>query len=249
MKTKSKKQIILSVIGILTALLSYQFIYSSYMEKTRLIENETTKLETRVDKFKSLQENASFYQEEIDRMNNEMASIYKQFPGDVKQEDEIMLVKDMEENIDNLSISSLSFGTQEESKKESTSDTSQTITTGANTSTDASSQINSEGITSEEISAQTSPAAFPTLYKTPLNLAYKVSYSGLKDMVKYIYNKKERMTIDSISVYFDSSTGDLSGNMVVNMYLMKGTDNSYIGQDIPNITHGTDNIFGSTQTQ
>ena len=49
------------------------------------------------------------------------------------------------------------------------------------------------------------------------------TYASLKDMVDYLADQTGRMTLDNVNASFDSSTGNLSGSITVNLFFMAGT--------------------------
>lgn len=52
----------------------------------------------------------------------------------------------------------------------------------------------------------------PTLYRTQDTLSYKGSYENLKKAVTYINGQTGRMTVDNITMTFDSGSGGLTRN-------------------------------------
>lgn len=83
------------------------------------------------------------------------------------------------------------------------------------------------------------------VYKTPVNISFTSTYFGFKEVMNFINSHKNKMSVNSVSLSFDSETGNLSGSMEINQYAMLGTDQVYEPPvfNAPNI--GTDNIFGS----
>ena len=55
------------------------------------------------------------------------------------------------------------------------------------------------------------------------------------------------MTLDNVNASYDTSTGNLTGTIIVNMFSMTGTDNSYSEPDAGDVAYGTDNIFGTIE--
>ena len=86
------------------------------------------------------------------------------------------------------------------------------------------------------------------LYRYPVTISYTTTYQGLKQAINYINNYGERMTIDSVSVAFDESTGLLEGTMVLNLYtLSDSVKPHYTIPQISGIPIGNPNIFGTYQ--
>ena len=56
------------------------------------------------------------------------------------------------------------------------------------------------------------------------------------------------MTLDNVNASFDSSTGNLSGSITVNLFFMAGTGQTYTEPDAGSVAYGTDNIFGTIES-
>ena len=74
------------------------------------------------------------------------------------------------------------------------------------------------------------------------------TYASLKDMVDYLADQTGRMTLDNVNASFDSSTGNLSGSITVNLFFMAGTGQTYTEPDAGSVAYGTDNIFGTIES-
>ena len=66
-------------------------------------------------------------------------------------------------------------------------------------------------------------------------------------MVDYLADQTGRMTLDNVNASFDSSTGNLSGSITVNLFFMAGTSQTYTEPDAGSVAYGTDNIFGTIE--
>ena len=55
------------------------------------------------------------------------------------------------------------------------------------------------------------------------------------------------MTLDNVNASFDSSTGNLTGTMTINIFSMTGGSTSYSAPDAGSTVYGTDNIFGTIE--
>ena len=67
-------------------------------------------------------------------------------------------------------------------------------------------------------------------------------------MVDYLTDQTGRMTLDNVNASFDSSTGNLSGSITVNLFFMAGTGQTYTEPDAGSVAYGTDNIFGTIES-
>ena len=81
------------------------------------------------------------------------------------------------------------------------------------------------------------------LYKMPLSYSFLCTYDGFKDMVNYIFEDGDRKSINVVTLAFDSETGNLQGNITVDLYTLTGTDKEYKPTTIPPTTTGINDIF------
>ena len=72
--------------------------------------------------------------------------------------------------------------------------------------------------------------------------------TAIQDMVDYLADQTGRMTLDNVNASFDSSTGNLSGSITVNLFFMAGTGQTYTEPDAGSVAYGTDNIFGTIES-
>lgn len=81
------------------------------------------------------------------------------------------------------------------------------------------------------------------LYKMPINYSFLCTYDGFKDMVNYIFEDGDRKSINVVTLAFDSESGNLQGNITVDLYTLTGTDKEYKPTTIPPTTTGINDIF------
>lgn len=81
--------------------------------------------------------------------------------------------------------------------------------------------------------------------QTTMSMNFMTTYNGFKKLVEYIKNYPDKTVIDSVSVNYDSSTGDLNGSLVIKRFSLTGTGKVYEEPYIDDINIGTDNIFGT----
>lgn len=88
----------------------------------------------------------------------------------------------------------------------------------------------------------------PVLYRTQDSMQFTGTYTSLKDMVDYLADQSGRMTLDNVNASFDSTTGNLTGSITVNMFSMAGTGKTYTEPDAGSVAYGTNNIFGTIES-
>lgn len=84
-------------------------------------------------------------------------------------------------------------------------------------------------------------------YCTSLSANYRATYKGLKDVILYTADQDDRMVVDTVTASFDGTTGNLVGNMTINMYTVAGTERMYEKPYVPAMNMGIENIFGTIE--
>ena len=228
---KSDINLLLGFLGVLIAFCAYQFVYLKMEERTADLEAKNAKMRTEIATMESWLPDQEFYESEMERMNQEISAIVKEFPANVLPEDDMKLAYQM----DNLSSSSYVF-----INSMSFTDPAVSYTTTYDTS-------KADISTANPISVEPLYPVY-TLYNTQVNMGIDCSYSGIKGMIEAIYNKKDRKSIDSIVLSFDETTGRLGGSLAMTSYFLYGSDTVYVEPDLYEIHKGTNNIFGTVES-
>lgn len=84
-----------------------------------------------------------------------------------------------------------------------------------------------------------------SLYGTPVVYTFTVPYDDMKKVVRMIQEDEERRNVETITLSYESGSGELVGNMTVHMYAVTGTGKKYVAPNVPSMMLGTDNIFGT----
>ena len=209
-------QLLLSVLGILVAVLSWQFIYNPNIEEADALAEENKTLQATVTELETLEANRVTYETETVNMRNDALDIIDKFPAAFLMEDEIMYLYNMEGVAQNqIVIPNIGFGTQNEVPY------SGTLTVGEY-------QLTDEGI---------------KLMTAQDNITFATTYTGLKNVVKYVYSMPGRKSISSVSLTAGND-GFLTGTMSVDFYALFGTEKLYTPLDIKGVSLGKSNIFG-----
>lgn len=209
-------QVLLIVLGLLMALLSWQFVYNSNQEKTEAIRTENTALQSEVKMLEDLEAQKDKFLADTETMKAECDKMTALFPAGLLTEDEIMYFNNMEAAVMNqIVVPSISMGL------------ANPVPYTGELSVDGY-ELKDEGI---------------VMYNSPVNVSFTTTYSGLKNTINYIYQMPGRKAINSVNVSA-SADGYLTGSMSVDFYYMGGTTLLYTPVDIPAVPLGKDNIFG-----
>ena len=255
------KKILLMFSGVAVFAAGYFFGYRPQMSKAEEIETASVPLETRLNELLEMAKNKEFYVEETNRYNQEVSDYVAQFPADVKEEDGILLARDMENALDmevsNIGISTRNFiasldGSTEEEIGELVD---QTLSEKANEQTQEQiNEVEGTDTKAEEALADATEAAvsdaadltdLTVLFRRLDTLQFNGTYDSLKDAVDYLASRSGRMTLDSVDASFDASTGNLIGTITVNMFSMTGTGSTYTEPDAGSVALGRKDLFGT----
>lgn len=251
-------------------------LYQTQRQKrlnTEITKNESA--ETIYNEYKSMKEKYSQYEQmynftntpneslvaflgELEQnMQDEIDKYCEQFSADIKEEDGIVLAQNIEKasgiTIDTVGTGVRLMVSDDGTVDEESTEQQQTLSEQDNAATkEQVDKIEGNTEATTETQQQTDDALIedsPTLYRTQDTLSYKGSYENLKKAVTYINGQTGRMTVDNITMTFDSGSGGLTGTMTVNIYSMSGIGNQYSEPDAGTSTYGKKNLFGRLQKQ
>ena len=256
------KKLLLMFSGVVVFGLGWFFGYRPQMEEAANIEAANKPLEERLSNLLELAGNRDFYISETESAQNKINEYVAKFPSDVKEENGIVLAQNIENSL-GMQISNVGIATKEfvasidGSTEEEIAEQNETMSEQANSQTRE--QIDEiEGTDSkaaEELQNASDIAAAqadstsqaPVLYRTQDTLEFTGTYANLKDVVAYLAEQTGRLTVDNMNASYDTSTGYLTGSIVVNMFSMTGTGNTYTEPDAGQVAYGTSNLFGTLE--
>ena len=256
------KKLLLMFSGVAVFGLGWFFGYRPQMEEAANIEAANKPLEERLSNLLELAGNRDFYISETENAQNKINEYVSKFPSDVKEENGIVLAQNIENSL-GMQISNVGIATKEfvasidGSTEEEIAEQNETMSEQANAQTRE--QIDEiEGTDSkaaEELQNASDTAAAqadsdsqtPVLYRTQDTLEFTGTYANLKEVVAYLAEQTGRLTVDNMNASYDTSTGYLTGSIVVNMFSMSGTGNTYTEPDAGQVAYGTSNLFGTLE--
>lgn len=258
------KKILLMFLGVGIFAAGYFFGYRPQMEEAESIQASNAPLQEQLNDLIKLAENKDFYLEETDSINAKIDEYTSAFPADIRSEDGIVLSMNMENSLD-MQISNVGLGTREfiAALDGSTEDPllnmpDETLSEQANAQTqeqldeiegtDVQGDKERQNASDEEVANLNQTLTTPVLYRTQDSMQFTGTYASLKDMVDYLADQSGRMTLDNVNASFDSSTGNLTGSITVNLFSMAGTGKTYTEPDAGSVAYGTDNIFGTIES-
>lgn len=244
MSSKDKKLLIM-LVGILFMAFSYFTMYRGNVTKAENLRAENVTLGARVSELEAVQDKCPQYESDMETMNAEIDRIIDQFPVYLREENNIMDVVHLEDEA-NVFVSSLTIA---DPVIVDTSAASQGTDASADAAeTDAAADAAEDAAVADTAgttdAAVTADVGLYKLFDIVSTVIFDADYDGMKDMVSFIAGADDPMSVEQISMTFNSANGLLSGTMDFNTYYLFGQDKAYVPAEIPAIPHGVDNIFG-----
>ena len=226
------KKLLLMFSGVAVFGLGWFFGYRPQMEEAANIEAANKPLEERLSNLLELAKNKDFYISETESSQSKINEYVAKFPSDVKEENGIVLAQNIENNI-GMQISNVGIATKEfvasidGSTEEEIAEQNATMSEQANEQTqeqldniegtDSQAEENLQNASDAAAADQSYTSQTPVLYRTQVTLQFNGTYAGLKEAVTYLAQQNGRMTLDNVNASYDTSTGNLTGTIIVNM--------------------------------
>lgn len=213
---KNEIQLLLIVIGVLAAIVSWQLVYKTYVEKTETVEVQNDTIKARLDQLELLNARQDEYVAETERMKAESDALINTFPPGFRNEDIIMYLYNME-LIDDNEVAIAAINMEEE-----------TEIPYAGVLNVSGYELVDDGI---------------RMFTNKNTMTFTTTYNGLKNILNYIYGIDTRKAVSTVNV---SATEDgyLSGTIDLNFFCLTGTVFPYVETNIFGVPVGTENFFG-----
>lgn len=239
----SDKRLLIIFLAILMVVVSYFFLFTKSMSKASDIEDGNTKDKAQVQQMEQMEAALPQVRENMKNLKQKQADIIAKYPSDIKTEKVIWILQDIEDHND-YHISDIAFTMSNPLQiTPDVSDTTDTATDTSGTDTsEADTQSSDDG--SDSGNGETAAANAVTGYYASIGVKYDATYEGLKDMLAYVNEYSDRITITDFSSSMDSETGRLTGDMTFNMYVIANTGKDYVEPKFDIMLKGVQNIFG-----
>lgn len=247
------KKLLLILLGLVVFALGYLLVFRPQMDKASELQTANIPLKQKLAELEDIEANQSYYVSETEKYNAQVADYQAMFPAEVREEDGILLARRMENKL-GMWAHSLGFQTNQFVASLEASGSGEQNSTDEGTLSEQANETTQEQINDIEGTAdtQTDTAAVTdvnpddvALYRSQNTIEFNGSYQNLKDVVDLLAAESGRTTIESVDISFSTSTGDLGGTMVVNMYSMTGTGRTYTKPDASVVRFGNRNLFGT----
>lgn len=207
---------LLAALGVLLGVLSWQFVYKSYVEKTEVVEAENEELQQVVNRLEILDARKAEYIANTEQMRQEGEEIVHNFPAGVQVEDMIMYLDNMElVDANDVSVSAVNMGTE-------------VPVVYPGTTTFDGYEATDDGI---------------GMITRQSTVTFTTTNNGLKNVLNYVYGISTRKSVSNVNLTV-TDAGYLQGTMLLDFYYLYGVEQPYVVTDIFGVPTGTDNFFG-----
>ena len=257
----SDKRLLIIFFAIVLLACSYFFVFNKGMNKASELEAQNAEDRAKVQQMQQMEASLPQVKENIENMKQTQADIIAKYPSDMTTEKSIESLQDYEDHSSDFHITDITFamrmplvGTADTTAAGSSTDAADSSTetadgaadsaaddTSATTDTTADTQSTEDG--TDDAATDASVVAG---YYASIGIRYEASYSGLKEMIAYVNEFKDRTTITQFTAAFDDATGKLTGEMTLNMYYITNTGKDYVPPVFDFMPKGVSNIFGNT---
>lgn len=259
----SDKRLLIIFFAIVILACSYFFIFNKGMTKASELEAQNEQDSAKVQQMQQMEASLPQVKENIENMKQTQADIIAKYPSDMTTEKSIESLQDYEDHSSDFHITDITFamrmplvGTADTTAAGSSADTADETTDGttdsaaddtsATTDTTADTQSTGDGTDDATTDASADTSGNVAGYYASIGIRYEASYSGLKEMIAYVNEFKDRTTITQFTAAFDDATGKLTGEMTLNMYYITNTGKDYVPPVFDFMPKGVSNIFGNT---
>lgn len=257
----SDKRLLIIFFAIVLLACSYFFVFNKGMNKASELEAQNAEDRAKVQQMQQMEASLPQVKEKIVNMKQTQADIIAKYPSDMTTEKANESLQDYEDHSSDFHITDITFamhmplvGAADKTAADSSTDAADSSTetadgaadsaaddTSATTDTTADTQSTEDG--TDDAATDASVVAG---YYASIGIRYEASYSGLKEMIAYVNEFKDRTTITQFSAAFDDATGKLTGEMTLNMYYITNTGKDYVPPVFDFMPKGVSNIFGNT---
>lgn len=250
----SDKKLLIIFLSIVLVACSYFFVFTKVMNKAAAVEEQNTADQATVQQMEQMEAGLPQVKENIQKMRKKQKKIVAAYPSDMTTEKVIETLQAMEDdNESDFHISEISFAMMMPIAADTAGDTtvdtsSDTTTESTDTTTSTESVEDTQSTESSETTTDSSegPTGQVGGYYASIGITYTANYTGLKDMILFTNSFKDRTTIPKFTASYDSASGEIVGEMTLNMYYLTNTGKEYVPPVFENMPKGKVSIFGNS---
>ncbi|MCM1157068.1 MAG: hypothetical protein NC300_00505 [Bacteroidales bacterium] len=250
----TEKALLFGLAGIAAAVIVFMYVAKPNYEEVQTINQEIVQLESRLAELNQKQANREQYVEDTKKFNEEFEEYLQAFPADMNQEITIMFLDGIKKS-NEFSLESLEMGQKEQfytlgqggadaSLGTGTTETDSTEAEEADaSSTEAASTEAAAGDVALTESGDAGVDSAYKCYRAAFPISYYGSYASLKDVINYVGEYSDRMTVNELNVTYDSDADLYSGELQLFCYSVESSERPERKIDLNEVEIGVDNIF------
>ena len=215
---KKDIKLIIVLVGVLTLVVAYFVVYRNYDQQTQNLQSQIDSLQPELQQLREYDEHKQEYLDGTEAYKENMKSIMLSLPTSVWTEDQIMLARRMEEDLD--------------------------ITDTSESFADSIVVTQFKGTPLDDIDNYSDQVDM-TSNKYQMTLAADMDYSQMKDFLDYVYDEDYMTGLDSITMNYDAEKADLSVSAVINQYTLAYDGAKETDHSVPEVSKGVHDPFGT----
>lgn len=215
---KKDIKLIIILVGVLILVVAYFVVYRNYDQQTQDLQSQIDSLQPELQQLREYDEHKQEYLDGTEAYKENMKSIMSSLPTSVWTEDQIMLARRMEEDLD--------------------------ITDTSESFADPIVVTQFKGTPLDDIDNYSDQVDM-TSNKYQMTLAADMDYSQMKDFLDYVYDEDYMTGLDSVNMSYDAEKADLSVSAVINQYTLSYQDAPEEDHKVPEVSKGVKDPFGT----
>jgi len=242
MKVSTKDKMLLYMVGgVLLFVVLFTFVAKPMQKQNQQMTAEITRLEQECRELELLSAGIDTYAANIEEYKNSIREDLKQFPADIKEEDIVMYLVNLQK-ANKVELYSISINEPEDvisfdgmvevpvvNEEEETEEAEETAET------------------EEAVTEASGELAYTRMDMTGKRLSVtatsQMTYKEFKNVLKYIYATPTQTSLESVTVTYDSQGEMLNGTFDFSRYIVTYEGAVYDPEDLPDIKIGKQNVF------
>ncbi len=218
------KKLLLILAGIVVFLLFYVLGYNRISAAADELESAQSALRSEISDLKSKYDSLDSYAESMELCKEDIDKTLEDLPSRIYEEDFLSYLLTMETR-EGIKLTAVSLNLPELVSE-------------------------FDNLPAEE-TLQQDPNAAPDdgmihIYRTTASFNADLNYPQLKKILDYIYESKDKTSLESLSVSYNSETGKLAGVFEVSKYYATRRGVVYTPETLPRVSFGVKDLFGTT---
>lgn len=235
--SKRDISLLIMLVGILLLVLAYFMVFTPYQEKVEVVRTENESLKIQAEALETLSARRAIFMEESATTQESIQEKIYRFPVDMKEEDMILYMRDIEENTPTY-VGSISMPPFVGIELTPQTEPDQLASVPDIAGIVANYRFVNDGRIPDVYSMLLSYSSNQTVFTT--------TYSGLKSIMRGLSADDDRKSVEQITMAYDDGTGNLQVNMTLNHFILSGSGKEYTAPTTIS-SHGLSSIFGSME--